>query len=81
MVKQYGTTKRFGTRYGTTIKLRLGKVEEEQKKKQKCPYCGYSKVNRLALGIWQCGKCKAKFSSRAYSVMEGSRDDIKAKGI
>lgn len=81
MVKQYGTTKRFGTRYGTTIKLRLGAVEEEQKKKHKCPYCSFKKVNRLALGIWQCGKCKAKFSSRAYTVTPNSRDDIRAKGI
>jgi large subunit ribosomal protein L37Ae len=81
MVKQYGIVKRFGPRYGTTIKLRLGAVEEEQKKKHKCPYCSSKKVKRLALGIWQCGNCKAKFSNKAYTVMYGSRDDIKAKGV
>jgi large subunit ribosomal protein L37Ae len=81
MVKRYGTTKRFGTRYGTTIKQRLGKVEEEQRKKHKCPYCGFSKVKRLALGIWQCGKCRAKFSNRAYGVSPGKREDIKVKGV
>ena len=63
-----GLTKRFGARYGTTIKRRLEKVETEQKKKHKCPYCNAIRVRRVALGIWQCRKCKAKFTGRAYTV-------------
>jgi len=81
MVKKYGIIKRFGARYGATIKLRLATVEVEQRKKHKCPYCGTPKVRRVALGIWQCGKCGAKFSNKAYTVQPMKREDIKAKGV
>jgi len=81
MAKKYGITKRFGARYGTTIKLRLATVEVEQRKRHKCPYCGDVKVRRVALGIWQCSKCKAKFSNKAYTVRPLKREDIKATGV
>lgn len=64
----YGSTKRFGTRYGKKMKERFGTVETEQRKKHKCPYCNYVQVKRLATGIWKCAKCEAKFTSRAYTV-------------
>jgi len=64
----YGSTKRFGARYGKRLKERFGKIEEEQRKKHKCPYCNYEKVKREAVGIWLCEKCGAKFTSKAYTV-------------
>jgi len=66
MVKQYGSVKRFGARYGRKVKLRLGKIEKELKKKHKCPYCNSQSVKREAAGIWICKKCGAKFSGKAY---------------
>ena len=66
--KKLKSVKRFGPRYGTTIKLRLAKVEQEQKKLHKCPYCNAKKVKRLSLGIWQCKKCKSKFTGKAYTI-------------
>jgi large subunit ribosomal protein L37Ae len=81
MAKTLGITKRLGARYGTTIKLRLATAETEQSKRHKCPYCSVTKVRRLSLGIWQCGKCKAKFSNRAYTVTPMNRSDIKDKGV
>jgi large subunit ribosomal protein L37Ae len=70
MVKKtaYGSVKRLGTRYGRTLKFKLGKIEAEQRKKHKCPYCNYEQVRRKALGIWYCKKCKATFTSKAYTV-------------
>ncbi len=67
-IEKYGSVKRFGSRYGRKLKERFGKIETEQRKKQKCPYCSALKVKRLALGIWECRKCKAKFTGKAYSV-------------
>jgi large subunit ribosomal protein L37Ae len=64
------TTKRFGARYGKRVKDRLQAIEELQKKKQKCPYCRKERVKRLALGIFTCTKCGAKFTGRAYSVVQ-----------
>jgi len=66
--KQPGTTRRLGSRYGRTIRAKLGKIEAMQKKKYKCPFCKFTKVKRFNTGIWLCDKCKAKFTSKAYFV-------------
>jgi len=62
------TITRFGTRYGRTIRERLASIEEGYRGKHKCPYCSYVKVSREAAGIWNCTKCKAKFTSRAFQL-------------
>ncbi len=64
--KSLGAVKRFGVRYGRTPKHNMARIEDEQRKKQKCPYCLKNKVIRLATGIWQCNKCNAKFTGNAY---------------
>ena len=66
--KGLGSVKRYGTRYGRTLKYRLAKIETESKKAQKCPYCAKQKVHRISFGIWQCEKCKNKFTAQAYTV-------------
>ncbi len=62
------TITRFGTRYGRTIRERLADIEEGYRGKHKCPHCNYVKVTRAAAGIWSCGKCNAKFTSRAFQL-------------
>ena len=59
---------RFGARYGKKIKAKLVKVEEKQRKKQKCPFCEKLGVKKLSKGIWQCTrkKCNKKFASNIY---------------
>ena len=68
MAQKLGSVKRFGPRYGRTVKHRLAKIEAVLKGKHKCPYCHADKVKRLSLGIWQCKKCNAKFTGKAYSI-------------
>ena len=63
-----GSAKRFGARYGRKPKLKFSKIETEQRKLHKCPYCNKVAVKRVAMGIWNCRKCKAKFTGKAYSV-------------
>ncbi|MFH1212142.1 MAG: 50S ribosomal protein L37ae [Candidatus Woesearchaeota archaeon] len=63
-----GSTKRFGVRYGRRTRARLLKIEKDQKKTHKCPFCNYVKVKRMSVGIWHCKKCDAKFTSKAYRV-------------
>ncbi len=63
-----GPVKRFGVRYGRTIKHNLAKIEIEQKKDHICPYCAKPKVHRVSYGIWLCDKCNAKFTAKAYTV-------------
>ena len=66
--EKLGSVKRFGARYGMKTKLKFSKVETEQRKLHKCPYCSKVAVKRVALGIWQCRKCDVKFAGKAYSV-------------
>ncbi len=72
MVKKtaYGSVKRLGSRYGRTVRFKLGKIESEQRKKHKCPKCNYVQVKRKAVGIWQCKKCGCEFANKAYSVQK-----------
>jgi large subunit ribosomal protein L37Ae len=65
-----GSAKRFGPRYGRTVKHNLAKVEAAQRASTKCPFCLYDKVKRLAMGIYACGKCSAKFTGKAYTVAQ-----------
>jgi len=61
---------RFGARYGKTVKAKLTRVEDKQRKKQKCPFCGKIGVKRLSKGIWQCTrkKCGKKCASNTYHL-------------
>ncbi|OYT41940.1 50S ribosomal protein L37ae [Candidatus Pacearchaeota archaeon ex4484_26] len=60
------SAKRFGARYGSTIKKRVAKIEAKQRRKHKCPFCGKFAVKRLSAGIFQCTRCKKKFTGKAY---------------
>ena len=66
--EKLGSVKRFGARYGRKPKLKFSKIETEQRKLHKCPYCSKIAVKRVAIGIWRCRKCNAKFTGKAYSV-------------
>jgi len=74
--KKITSTKRFGPRYGRTVKERLNKVEKEQKKSHKCPYCTYDQVKQQSVGIFICAKCETKFASKAYTVAKLPRIKI-----
>jgi len=63
-----GSVKRFGARYGRKLKLKFFEIESEQRKLHKCLYCNKIAVKRVAVGIWNCKKCNAKFAGKAYSI-------------
>ncbi len=65
---KYGSTKRFGPRYGRRVKEKSGKIEKEGKESSVCPYCRITKMKRLSAGIWSCSKCNMKMAGGAYSV-------------
>ena len=49
----------------------------------KCPQCGFVKVKRKSVGVWQCGKCNFTFAGGAYmpSTKIGVVAKRAAKGI
>jgi large subunit ribosomal protein L37Ae len=67
-IQKLGSVKRFGARYGRSVKHKLAKIEAIQKGKHECPYCHSLKAKRVAVGIWSCRKCGAKFTGKAYSI-------------
>ena len=66
VTKKVGSTGRYGPRYGRKGKKVVARIEKLQKKKQICPYCEKPVLKRIASGIWNCKKCKAKFAGAAY---------------
>ena len=68
MGKKTGSAGRFGVRYGKTIRGKVAKIEEKQRKKQVCPYCKKQAVKRISMGIFKCKKCEIKFTGKAYTV-------------
>nr|MDO8099806.1 50S ribosomal protein L37ae [Candidatus Njordarchaeota archaeon] len=64
--KKVKTAGRFGSRYGATIRKRVTEIESEQKALHKCPNCDTRALKRIAVGIWQCNKCKMKFAGGAW---------------
>ena len=66
--QRFGSIKRFGARYGRSLKEKFAIIEAEQRKRHKCPYCHQVQVKRLEMGIWYCRKCKTKFTGKAYSI-------------
>ena len=62
-----GPVKRFGVRYGRTVKFKRAVIEKMQKASTKCPYCHKDKVVRKTKGIWHCTKCTNTFTGQAYT--------------
>ena len=79
---KHGSIKRFGPRYGRKVKEKFAEVEALRRKKYKCPYCSQQKIKRISAGIWECSKCKSKFTSRAYAVSKKIilKEEIKKGG-
>src|SRR3972149_4777621 len=68
-MKKVGPTRGLGVRYGSTVRKRYIKVITELKKPHKCPQCGFLKVHRLSVGVWQCGKCNYTYAGGAYTTV------------
>ncbi len=66
--KKIRASGRFGAGYGTRVRKKLNEIESHQRKRQVCPHCNKPGVKRVAMGIWDCGKCGKKFASNAYAL-------------
>lgn len=65
-----GSTRRFGPRYGRTVKHKLAKIEKLHRARHTCPYCSRQTAKRKSAGIWHCSKCDSTFAAKAYTVGE-----------
>jgi large subunit ribosomal protein L37Ae len=86
-MKKVGSTRGLGARYGSTVRKRYVKVITELKKPHRCPQCGFVKVHRVSVGVWQCNKCNYTYAGGAYTPVtklgviakrsaKGATDDV-----
>jgi len=69
--RSLGSVKRFGVRYGRTTKFKRAQIESlYYGRKLKCPYCMKDAVKRVFVGVWECRRCAAKFTAKAYTIEE-----------
>ena len=62
------SAKQYGARYGRRLREKVGKIDKARRESNTCPYCNYKQIKRVSTGIWLCGKCKSKFTGRAYTI-------------
>lgn len=62
--RKVGVVGKYGTRYGSSLRKQVKKMEITQHATYTCPFCGKNSVKRTAVGIW---KCKAKTCSKSIA--------------
>jgi large subunit ribosomal protein L37Ae len=66
--RAYSSIKGLGVKFGATVRKRYGKVYRTLKHKRKCPGCGSTRFDRVAIGVWHCPKCNFKAAGGAYDI-------------
>ncbi len=69
-----GTTARFGSRYGVSVRRRAGAALKKKSRHYTCPSCNYQKVRRKAAGIWECRKCDHTFTGGVWEPFTRATD-------
>ncbi|KAL7577679.1 hypothetical protein ACA910_000993 [Epithemia clementina (nom. ined.)] len=66
--KKVGITGKYGTRYGSTLRKLLRKIEVSQHSTYRCVFCGKDNVKRTCVGIWECKSCRKVVAGGAYTL-------------
>jgi large subunit ribosomal protein L37Ae len=68
--RKVGVVGKYGTRYGSSLRKQVKKMEIAQHARYTCPFCGKNSVKRTAVGIWSCGAktCRKTIAGGAWSV-------------
>mmetsp|Transcript_8302 Transcript_8302/g.21284 ORF Transcript_8302/g.21284 Transcript_8302/m.21284 type:complete len:93 (+) Transcript_8302:78-356(+) len=76
--KKVGIVGKYGTRYGSSLRKQVKKMEISQHSKYTCIFCGKKSMKRTAVGIWQCKSCKRSYAGGAYSLHTGGAVTIRS---
>lgn len=66
--KKVGICGKYGTRYGSSLRKVIKKIEISQHSKYTCVFCGRDAVKRSCVGIWSCSGCKKIVAGGAYTL-------------
>lgn len=64
--KKVGICGKYGTRYGSSLRKVVKKIEISQHAKYNCAFCGKDNVKRNVTGIWECKSCHKVIAGGAY---------------
>mmetsp|Transcript_117837 Transcript_117837/g.329967 ORF Transcript_117837/g.329967 Transcript_117837/m.329967 type:complete len:95 (-) Transcript_117837:33-317(-) len=64
--KKAGIVGKYGTRYGSTLRKIVKKMEVSQHSTYRCVFCGKDTVKRTCAGIWTCRSCRKTVAGGAY---------------
>ncbi|CAJ1945646.1 unnamed protein product [Cylindrotheca closterium] len=70
--KKAGITGKYGTRYGSTLRKIVRKMEVSQHSTYRCVFCGKDSVKRTCAGIWHCRSCRKTMAGGAYVLSTAS---------
>lgn len=66
--KKVGIVGKYGTRYGSSLRKQIKKIEVSQHSKYFCSFCGKYGMKRQAVGIWKCKACNKTQAGGAYTL-------------
>jgi large subunit ribosomal protein L37Ae len=76
--KKVGITGKYGTRYGSTLRKLVKKVEVSQHSTYRCVFCGKDSVKRTCVGIWNCRSCRKVVAGGAYTLSTPSAVTVRS---
>ena len=76
--KKVGITGKYGTRYGSTLRKLVRKIEISQHSTYRCVFCGKDSVKRTCVGIWECKSCRKVVAGGAYTLSTASAVQVRS---
>ena len=76
--KKAGICGKYGTRYGSSLRKVIKKMEVSQHSRFLCDFCGKYAVKRTAVGIWECKPCNRVKAGGAYTLNTASAVTIRS---
>ncbi|GAX13137.1 large subunit ribosomal protein L37Ae [Fistulifera solaris] len=76
--KKVGITGKYGTRYGSTLRKLVKKIEISQHSTYHCAFCGKDNVKRTCVGIWECKTCRKVVAGGAYTLATPSAVTVRS---
>ena len=76
--KKVGITGKYGTRYGSTLRKLLRKIEVSQHSTYRCAFCGKDSFKRTCAGIWHCKSCRKTIAGGAYTLSTASAITVRS---
>jgi len=66
--KKVGISRKYGCRYGSSLRKLMKKFETMQRQRYVCPFCGKAAIRKISVGIWRCKACKKKLAGGAWEL-------------